>query len=617
MRDWAEAREQEAKDAREQAVVDARIKAEAEAAEETARIKAEVEADWRSFEAVQEAKLSGLKDFQTDGSRESPAVTVMMSRHTSSGGEVEKFPAIARVRDEDGDASAAAVRFCRAHTSCLDSFDTIFSMVGQLAKSVDPPPPLSREAELALIPRYEKTGDFSAAAASYTRLVVDQESQRAALTDLHDQLMKNPTGGDHGASAQAYAAAIKDMDTEGEAKAREEYEKEALVCLEKAIHADVATRTYLDASSYDVIETTRNSQNSSDSNVADHPPSPEEDPPGDDVIDWATALASVERVVMDTGGASRDLLLMRARCLVKMGRWSGVARVSGEALTKWVNEAGGGGARDWLPGSPSMMMVQVGAAAAMEVGDLSKVKKYYQLVLRADPDQSVVKAQYTALKKLLRLLENSKEHQAKGYSHKALAVLDEVLGAMRALQLDSGTFRSGVLLQLCALKSTIKRHEEALAYCDTAVELRSTADPRSNNLMDPAGLREALEIRAEALGRDNDHDEAVRDLSRAVHSAETTGSSREVLQGLRQKLQQAQHAKRLWKERREYADTLELPQNLGQLSPEKQCTWIKKQHRKLARKWHPDKYKGNKDRGARKMNEVSEAKEVLSKRYRC
>lgn len=40
-----------------------------------------------------------------------------------------------------------------------------------------------------------------------------------------------------------------------------------------------------------------------------------------------------------------------------------------------------------------------------------------------------------------------------------------------------------------------------------------------------------------------------------------------------------------------------------------------KQHKKLAKKWHPDKAVGDKDRAARKMNEVSEAKKALSKQF--
>ena len=50
---------------------------------------------------------------------------------------------------------------------------------------------------------------------------------------------------------------------------------------------------------------------------------------------------------------------------------------------------------------------------------------------------------------------------------------------------------------------------------------------------------------------------------------------------------------------------------------DKQCDWLKKQYKKLAKKWHPDKYKGNKERAGRKMNEIAEAKEILTKRIGC
>jgi len=37
----------------------------------------------------------------------------------------------------------------------------------------------------------------------------------------------------------------------------------------------------------------------------------------------------------------------------------------------------------------------------------------------------------------------------------------------------------------------------------------------------------------------------------------------------------------------------------------------------MAKKWHPDKYKGNPKRGARKMMEVNDAKELLAKDWGC
>ncbi|EOD17135.1 hypothetical protein EMIHUDRAFT_244383 [Emiliania huxleyi CCMP1516] len=88
---------------------------------------------------------------------------------------------------------------------------------------------------------------------------------------------------------------------------------------------------------------------------------------------------------------------------------------------------------------------------------------------------------------------------------------------------------------------------------------------------------------------------------------------------------------------RDHRAVLELPANLDQLAPEAQCGWVNRQYRvaasqetrgpteprsahafrKLARVWHPDRYKGVKARAERKMRECAEAKEVLVRQLRC
>ena len=62
---------------------------------------------------------------------------------------------------------------------------------------------------------------------------------------------------------------------------------------------------------------------------------------------------------------------------------------------------------------------------------------------------------------------------------------------------------------------------------------------------------------------------------------------------------------------------LDLPVNLDESSQDVRCKWLKKQYKKMILKWHPDKYKGNKDRGARKMRVVNDAKEALAKKWDC
>ena len=46
-------------------------------------------------------------------------------------------------------------------------------------------------------------------------------------------------------------------------------------------------------------------------------------------------------------------------------------------------------------------------------------------------------------------------------------------------------------------------------------------------------------------------------------------------------------------------------------------SWLKKQFKALVRKYHPDKYKGNKDRANRKFKEVTDAKVILGKEGEC
>jgi DnaJ family protein C protein 3 len=130
--------------------------------------------------------------------------------------------------------------------------------------------------------------------------------------------------------------------------------------------------------------------------------------------------------------------------------------------------------------------------------------------------------------------------------------------------------------------------------------------------VDPHKLRDALEARAEAHMNDKNYDDAVTDLRDALEKA-----SGDKQQGLQTKLNEAENQKRKWRcvdpsDRKTWQDNrcghpnpqngrdhnavLELPANLGELPKDKQCDWIKKQYKKLARKWHPDKYKGKKER---------------------
>lgn len=68
---------------------------------------------------------------------------------------------------------------------------------------------------------------------------------------------------------------------------------------------------------------------------------------------------------------------------------------------------------------------------------------------------------------------------------------------------------------------------------------------------------------------------------------------------------------------RDHAKILQLPIDLEHRSKEVKCGWLKKQFKALVKHYHPDKYKGNKKRAARKFKEVKEAKEIISSQWNC
>ena len=141
MGNLAEYRQSEAKEAAENAVLEARMSAEAKAAVETVRIKAAAEADYGHFEAGLFAALVHAVDLPNDAgvgwsgidsgggsgaptgngkgpaAADAPSASFKISRKLpEEGGDVSEVTmrAIARLRPGE-DAAVAAARFCRAH----------------------------------------------------------------------------------------------------------------------------------------------------------------------------------------------------------------------------------------------------------------------------------------------------------------------------------------------------------------------------------------------------------------------------------------------------------------------------------------------------------------------
>jgi len=272
----------------------------------------------------------------------------------------------------------------------------------------------------------------------------------------------------------------------------------------------------------------------------------------------------------------------------------------------------------------------LGANAAMQLGLSKNAISFYQTVLKYDPEQDTARLQYRGLKKVVKLMDKAEEQIQKGYNMAASSFVDDCLSAMRGLDVDSPLFRSKIQLKQCTILSSMGKHEEALGNCDSAVDVRMGNDSVSSE-----SRKEAHLVRAEALLKDMDYDEAVQDFRSAVDLVpddDETGEKRE----LNHKLQSTMQQQKAWNggqqdhrynehtgypngmpPQRDHAKILQLPIDLEERGKDIKCAWLKKQFKLLVRKFHPDKYKGNKKRAARKFQEVKDSKETLGSAWDC
>jgi tetratricopeptide (TPR) repeat protein len=177
---------------------------------------------------------------------------------------------------------------------------------------------------------------------------------------------------------------------------------------------------------------------------------------------WESALNLAAQIPREERQNNARVALLEARCHQQLGRHSNAQR----AAARVIESAAGYGS--WKRGEPRMMAVNLGANAAMELGNSEKALKFYKTVLKYDPDQKAVRSQYKKLKFVVSLLEDAEKQLGKGYNHKAVDKLDEVLSSLQGMDVDSNVFRSTILLKLCRAKAAMKQHEEALEYCEQA-----------------------------------------------------------------------------------------------------------------------------------------------------
>ena len=91
-----------------------------------------------------------------------------------------------------------------------------------------------------------------------------------------------------------------------------------------------------------------------------------------------------------------------------------------------------------------------------------------------------------------------------------------------------------------------------------------------------------------------------------------------MLSEIREKTQTYERDRRAHEHDRDHFAQLDLPENLRELPKDRRCEFVKKAFKKAALKWHPDKaMEAGKARAARKMNEMTEARDHVNVKLLC
>lgn len=217
-----------------------------------------------------------------------------------------------------------------------------------------------------------------------------------------------------------------------------------------------------------------------------------------------------------------------------------------------------------------------------KLGDVSQSLDEIRECLKLDPDEKECYAHYKKVKKLVKTMEKGKKLMGENNYVDAITKYQDVLKK----ESNIIPLTVEVKLKICECHMKNGEYDEAISSAGDVMDI----DP--HNI--PAYL-----LSSDAHTSLEAYDEAVDDLQKAMQIDEH-------YPGLAEKLKEA---KRILKQskKRDYYKILNVPRNARKQD-------IIKAYRKLAREWHPDNFKGEKEKAQaeKKFIEIAAAKEVLS-----
>ena len=366
----------------------------------------------------------------------------------------------------------------------------------------------------------------------------------------------------------------------------------------------------------------------------------------DRVIEVAASADRAGVSVPEQDVPLRKLAVARAHW--HRNEWRLAERAANAAVTSGARNG------DWRRGQVRAVAVATGADASVKRGDAEAALKFFAAAKRADPDTPLFSEPYKAIKASEKLLKDADLKLDRGESRQAMESADEAVAKLRGLggfdlpqsgvgsvTTNHGMF-SGADARRCRAHAQARSFEHALEACDRSLKMLGCLDEKSlssdNKLLtdlekkvwekacaaaDPKHRARALLARSEVHSRDLHYDGALSDLRAAQELIEPSaqrGSSeaQRMLDEIRQKAVEAERERKSFDNNRDHGKMLDLPENLGELPKDRRCDFIKKAYKKAALKWHPDKaIEAGKTRAARKMNEMTEARDSVNLKFGC
>ena len=319
----------------------------------------------------------------------------------------------------------------------------------------------------------------------------------------------------------------------------------------------------------------------------------------------ATAYLDLLQSMQSKSPKNGSFPLWRARCFAKRGRFSEALKACGEVL-----QASGSRGR-WKDEAPRTLAVILASRMSLELGDVDAAAKKLSVALRADPNAEAIKRAFNRLKKIRKKIKSAAKDLEKTYNKRALEALHEALELSEAYNLETGALRGKLMMNICIATARVRRHEQALIDCNEAIELSKVE--LDGLFKDTHQIASAYLARGGALLADYDFGEAARDFRRAADLETNPDAKREA----QEKQRNAEWREKEWQKNPDRIKILGLPANFDQLNQKSKCAWLKKSYKKMVLKWHPDKNKGNPERGRRKFEEVQVAKKAMAQQLGC